>query len=332
MKIGFLGAGTWGFCLATLLAAKGHEVVVWTRDENFAQQLSQQQKHPKLSKALSPNYVRFTSQIEECLDSVDLIAEAVTTAGIRPVFELLKKVGIPHCPIVIASKGIEQDTGLLIPEILLDILGEDYRPYIGCISGPGHAEEVCQQLPASVVSSAFDSSTTQFIAEAFTTPSFRVYPNADINGVAFGGAMKNIMAIACGISYGMGLGDGAIAALMTRGLHEIRKLSKIKSCEPETLNGLAGLGDLAVTCMSVHSRNQSFGRYLAEGLSCVDAADKVGMTVEGVYTCRSAYQMSREAQIPIPITEGVYQIIYEGKKPKDVVKALMTRTVKEERL
>lgn len=332
MKIGFLGAGTWGFCLAYLLATKGYEIVVWTRDEEFAAQLEKTRRHPKLMTVPMPPSVRFTTRLKDALLDVDLLAEAVTTGGIRPVFTEVRKLGVPKCPIVLASKGIEQETGLLVPEILLDVLDADDRRLVGCISGPGHAEEVSRQLPASVVSAALDPKTTQRIADAFTTPWFRVYPNADIKGVAFGGAMKNIMAIACGISDGMGLGDGAKSALMTRGLHEIRKLSTVKGCNPETLNGLAGLGDLAVTCMSSHSRNNRFGRFLAQGMDCKTAIREVGMIVEGVYTCRSAFQMAQQAGIPTPITEGVYQIIYEGRKPEDVVKDLMTRTIKDERL
>lgn len=332
MRIAFLGAGTWGYCLATLLASKGHELVVWARDPEFVKLLSEKRVHPKLPFLTAPDNIRFTNSLSDAIEGADLIAEAVTTAGIRSVFDAVKELACPHCPIVLASKGVEQGTGLLIPEMVLEVLGEDYRDQIGLISGPGHAEEVCRGLPTTVVSAGYNEATTQLIAETFTTPSFRVYPNQDVAGVAFGGAMKNIMAIACGISQGLGLGDGAKAAIMTRGLHEIRKLSAVKGCQPETLNGLAGLGDLAVTCMSEHSRNNRFGQYLAAGLDKESAIAKVGMVVEGVYTCRSAHELSQQSGIPAPITEGVYHVVYEGREPKQVVQALMTRTIKEEKL
>jgi glycerol-3-phosphate dehydrogenase (NAD(P)+) len=168
--------------------------------------------------------------------------------------------------------------------------------------------------------------------DIFATPYFRIYPNADINGVVFGGAMKNIMAIACGIADGLGFGDNTKAALMTRGLHEIRKLAVAKGCKPETLNGLSGMGDLCVTCLSTLSRNYMFGRLLAEGLGPQAAKEKIGMVVEGMYTCVSALQLGAKTQIPVPITQAVYSIIYEELNPRDAVKALLQRAIKEEHL
>ena len=170
------------------------------------------------------------------------------------------------------------------------------------------------------------------IHDLFTTPTFRIYPNSDIRGVCFGGAMKNIIAIACGIADGLGYGDNTKAALMTRGLHEIRKLCVVKNCKPETLNGLSGMGDLCVTCMSRHSRNYRFGRLIAEGLSPEGARQKIGMAVEGIYTCVSARELGHKYQIPVPITDATYEIIYEELNPREAVKALLTRTIKEEHL
>jgi glycerol-3-phosphate dehydrogenase (NAD(P)+) len=236
------------------------------------------------------------------------------------------------CPVVITSKGIEQNSGLLLPEVVLEVLGEEYRNRVGCISGPSHAEEVIKKLPTSIVGSAYDHALMLKICELFTTPYFRIYPNADINGVCFGGAMKNIIAIACGISDGLGFGDNAKAALITRGLHEIRKLSVSKGCNPETLNGLAGLGDLCVTCLSTLSRNFMFGRQIAEGLNLQAAKEKIGMVVEGSFTCVSAYQLGQKFHIAVPITQAIYSILYEGMNPRDVVKSLLQRPIKEEHL
>lgn len=332
MRIACLGAGTWGFTLAGLLASKGYEVILWTVNEEFAQVLNKKKEHPKLSHYKISGNWRATSHLQEALASADLVMESVTSTGIRPVFEQVLAEGPIECPIVLTSKGIEQNSGLLLPEVIQEVLGERAKMQICCLSGPSHAEEVIQKLPTSVVSASYDPSLRYKVAEIFTTPFFRVYPNADINGVAFGGAMKNIIAIACGICDGLGFGDNTKAALMTRGLHEIRKLSVIKACHQETLNGLSGLGDLCVTCLSKHSRNYTFGKLIAEGLDPQSAKEKIGMAVEGVYTCVSARQLARKADIPVPITEAVYSIIYEGLNPQEAVQSLLQRAIKEEHL
>src|SRR5271156_6703933 len=197
------------------------------------------------------------------------------------------------------------------------------RKNICCLSGPSHAEEVIQKLPTSVVVASYDPNLMRQIVEIFNTPFFRVYPNADMNGVAFGGAMKNIIAIACGISDGLGFGDNTKAALMTRGLHEIRKLAVTKGCNPETLNGLSGMGDLCVTCLSKLSRNYMFGRLIAEDLDPQVAQEKIGMVVEGAYTCVSALQLAQKNHIAVPITQAVYSILYDGLNPRDAVKSLL---------
>lgn len=330
MKIAYLGAGTWGFCLASLLGAKGYSVVLWTAEEAFAKQLQETRQHPKLPQVQTPASVSFTADLEEALEGADWIVESVTSKGIRPVFESL--VGRIHCPIVLTSKGIEQNTGLLLPEVVIQVCGEAARAQVGCLSGPSHAEEVMLQLPTSVVASAYNPDVMLGIASLFSTPVFRVYPNADINGVALGGAMKNIVAIACGISDGLGFGDNTKAALMTRGLHEIRKLARLKGCNPETLNGLSGMGDLCVTCLSKLSRNYRFGQLIAQELSSAEAQEVIGMVVEGAYTCVSAAQLASKHQVPAPITEAVYSILYGDLKPRDAVKSLFQRAIKEEHL
>jgi glycerol-3-phosphate dehydrogenase (NAD(P)+) len=257
----------------------------------------------------------------------------VTSAGLRPVFELVKAHKIQsQCPIVITSKGIEQNTGLILPDVVIEVLGEEIRPFVGALSGPSFAQDVIRGLPTSVVASAYDYDVMLTICETFTTPTFRVYPNTDIHGVAFGGALKNIIGIACGIAEGLSLGSSCKAALMTRGLHEIRKLAVAKGCKAETLNGLSGMGDLCLTCNSAVSRNFRFGMFIAEGMSPEEAQKKIGMVVEGVYTCISALQLGEQMGVPMPITELVYKIIYEKMKPSEAVYTLMQRTIKEEHL
>src|SRR3990167_1508618 len=186
-KIGYLGAGTWGFALSSLLASKGHEVTVWTRDPLFAAELQKNRSHTKLPGSLAPSSLQFTSDLHTACQGADLLVESITASGIRPIFERLGPLNIP---ILITSKGIEQKTGLLLPEVISQIQGTSKSPLVGLLSGPSHAEEVIQLLPTSVVCSAYDPSIMKLIHELFTTPTFRIYPNADIAGVAFGGAMK----------------------------------------------------------------------------------------------------------------------------------------------
>lgn len=329
-KIGYLGAGTWGSALAALLANAGHKVSVWDYNLELLSILDKDRKHPKLKEFEIPSSIRYEKDLQAAIEGVDLVVESVTSAGVRPVFEKVRKFDKGRVPIILTSKGIEQNSNLLLPEVILDILGEESRNRVGCISGPSHAEEVAKNLPTSLVCSAYDANLRQTLVEIFTTPTFRVYPNSDIQGVSFGGAMKNIIAIACGISKGLGFGDNAMAALITRGLHEMKKLCPIKGGRPETLYGLAGLGDLCVTCLSILSRNFRFGRLIALGNSEEEARKKIGMAVEGAYTCLSAVQLGKKHNIPLPITEGVYTILYERKSAVNVVKELLQRPIKEE--
>ncbi len=332
MKIAYLGAGTWGFCLASLLAENGHAVTLWSSREENAKQLNKNKQHPKLKGFTAHANLKITHDLKEALEGAEVVVESVTSKGIRPVFEQILKLGGVNCPIVITSKGIEQNTGLLLPEVVVQILGEDKRRFLAALSGPSHAEEVIKHLPTSVVCAAYDPPLMQKVSELFTTPYFRVYPNVDIVGVAFGGAMKNIIAIACGISDGLGFGDNTKAALMTRGLHEIRKLALTQGCKSETLNGLSGLGDLCVTCLSTLSRNYCFGRLIAEGLSPEAAQEKIGMVVEGIYTVVSALQLAKKTGVDLPIAQAIYAIVYAGLNPKDAVKTLLQRAIKEEHL
>lgn len=332
MKIGYLGAGAWGFCLANLLADNGHEVILWTSNEEVAERLDSGEKHPKLHHPKSDKNIRVTSHLEEAVTGVEMIIESVTSAGFRPVLEKILSIGPLDIPLVITSKGIEQNSSLLLSEIAIQMVGDHFKDKVGVLSGPSLAHEVMEKLPTSVVCSAYDNELMLDIKEVFAAPHFRVYPNGDVIGSSFGGAMKNIMAIACGVSDGLHFGENTKAALMTRGLHEIRKLSKTKGCKTETLNGLSGMGDLCVTCLSKKSRNYVFGKLLAEGLKPNEAKEKIGMVVEGAYTCLSAYQLSQKEKIPVPITEAVYSIIYHDVDPRDAVEALLMREVKEEHL
>lgn len=332
MRIGYLGAGTWGVSLVSLLAKKGYRVRVWARNAQIVDALNATKQHPHLQGYPVEGDVVFTTNMAEAIEGADLICESVTASGLRMVFQQLKKLNPPKCPIVLTSKGIERDSGMLLGEVAIDVLGEEYKNYIGYLSGPSHAEEVIKGVPTTVVCSAFNPSIIPAILDAFTNDFFRVYPNTDMRGVEFGGAMKNIIAIAAGMSDGLGYGDNSKAALLTRGLHEIRKLAVACGCRQETLNGLAGLGDLCVTCFSTLSRNYRFGKLLVEGYSANQAKEKIGEVVEGAYSCISALQLAKKKSVVLPIADAVQKIIYEGLHPEDAVKALLQRTVKEEHL
>jgi glycerol-3-phosphate dehydrogenase (NAD(P)+) len=332
MKVGFLGAGSWGFCLASLLASKGYQVNSWTTRKELADLLNDQQEHPHLKGHKALKDMHFTTDLAYVLKDADILVESVTSAGIRPVFQKIKDIEIPNCPIVLTSKGIEQHTGLILPDVVVQTLGENTRKQVGFLSGPSFAQDVIRHLPTSVVATAYEPSIMQTIADTFNTQTFRVYPNADIRGVAYGGALKNIIAIACGLAEGLSLGHSAKAALMTRGLHEIRKIAIANGCKAETLNGLSGMGDLCLTCSSIMSRNYRFGHLLAQGLSPKEAATKIEMVVEGMYTCVSTYELSKQLNVSMPVTEMIYKIVYEGLKPNEAAKFLMQRAIKEEHL
>lgn len=331
-KIGYLGMGAWGYCLASLLASKNYELICWTTKPDLARQLEEHREHPLLPGHRSTGNMTFTTDMAHVLQEADIIVESVTSAGLRPVFQQIKQLGLKQKPVILTSKGIEQNTGKILPEVAIEVLGEEFRPYIGFLSGPSFAKEVIRGLPTSVIGTAYSNEIMQEICEIFMTPTFRIYPNSDILGVAYGGALKNIIGIACGISEGLALGFSSKAALMTRGLHEIRKIAVARGCKAETINGLAGMGDLCVTCSSPISRNFRFGMLLSQGLSTEEAQKKIGMVVEGAYTCVSALQLSQQYQINMPIAETVYNVIQGHIQPRDAVSALMQRPIKEEHL
>lgn len=332
MKIAYLGSGAWGFALANLLAQNGHQVKMWGIEKDVLDYLNEKREHPRFPGIAAHENLHIEYELKGALEGAEMMIESVTTKGLRPVLKTLLDMGGFSIPFVMTSKGIEQGTGNLLPEIALDVLGYTYKEYIGCISGPTIAQEVMHKMPTSAVASSFEPEVMHAIAEVFSNDFFRVYPNADIIGVCFGGAMKNAIAIASGIIDGLEFGQNTKAAMITRGLHEMRKLSRLKGAHPDTIGGLSGLGDLIVTCLSDQSRNYKFGRMLAEGVSPDEAKEKIGMVVEGANTCLSAMELAEKANIPLPITEAVYKVVYKNLDPKEAVKQVLTRTIKEEYL
>lgn len=332
MKIAYLGAGAWGFSLANHLANKGHAVHLWTTNKELCDSLNARESHPRFQGVPVSDHLTVSTDLRTVLEGAEFLVESVTSAGIRPVFSQVQALGGVSCPIVLTSKGIEQNSGWLLSEVLIDLFGESIKNQISYLSGPSFASDVARGCPTSVVASAYDADLTNHVCELFNTNTFRVYPNKDIRGVAFGGALKNIIAIACGACIGLGLGESSKAALLTRGLHEMCKLAVAVGCDRETLYGLSGLGDLCLTCSGTTSRNFLFGKLVAEGLSVEEAKKKIGMVVEGAYSCLSALQLSRKLGVPMPITEGVCGVIYKNIDPKLVMALFMSRAIKEEHL
>jgi glycerol-3-phosphate dehydrogenase (NAD(P)+) len=331
MKIAYLGLGIWGFCLARHLAKKGYDVTSWSRDKDHVEALKKAREHPRLPNRPMPPNGKFTCDMQEALEGAKLIVESVTSAGIRPVFEEVAKYS-PEALICLTSKGIEQKSGLILAEVVCSLLGEPFRKSITLLSGPSFADEVSKDMPTSVVCGGFHLDTASCVAEVFSSPNLRVYPNSDMPGVSFGGALKNIIAIACGISDGLSLGTGAKATIMTRGLHEIVKLGRLHGCRPETFYGLSGMGDLFLTCSSVASRNYRFGTLLGKGKTSDEAKKEIQMVVEGAYTAVAAIELSKKTQTKMPITEAVLDIIENKMTPQEASLSLMQRHIKEESL
>ena len=333
MRIAVLGLGMWGFCLARHLALNGHQVVGWSIEKDLLKRLQKGEDHPSLKRSSRGLALTYTSSLEEAVQGAELIVESVTTKGLRQVLEAIKEF-LPSLkkPLVLTSKGIEQKSYLPTPLIASDVFGEKAQPYVALISGPSFAVEVAQQLPTAVVCGAWNQDLCSQVIDVFSSKTFRVYPNKDICGVALGGALKNVVAVACGIAHGLQLGTGAIAALITRGLHEIVKLVTAQGYDWKTVYGLSGLGDLYLTCSSSESRNFRFGELLSSGLSFKEAEQEVGMVVEGAHTCKAAVELAQKQGLVMPIAEAVFDILEGSLCVKDCVDRLMLRSVKEEHL
>lgn len=333
MKIAVLGLGMWGFSLARHLAINGHEIIGWTLDEKTATLLKEGKDHPTLHMPIGSLPIKIVPTLEEAIVDVSFILESATTKGLRPVLNSIKaSSSYKNEPIVFTSKGIEQETFLTPPEIVQTVFGKEFLQNVAMVSGPSFAGEVAAGLPTAVSCGTTNADLAKLVISAFSSATFRIYPNTDILGVSLGGALKNVIAIACGISEGLALGVGARASLVTRGLHEMVKLANALGCKTETLYGLSGLGDLYLTCSSTQSRNFQFGKLISTGLTQKEAEEKIGMVVEGAHTCKAALGLSRKTHVTLPITEAVYNLLQGNISPIDVLKQLMQRNIKEEQL
>lgn len=333
MKVTVLGLGMWGFCLARHLALNGHQVIGWTKEPHILEILRNGEDHPHLMRSCRGIPIHLVSTLEEAIQDTEVIVESVTTGGLREVLSSLHLLESSLTrPLVLTSKGIEQKTHLIPPDLAVDVFGPSCKNNVVMLSGPSFAAEVSRHLPTAVVCGGENPEVCDKVIELFSSKTFRVYPNGDVRGVAYGGALKNVIAISCGVAEGLGLGTGAMAALVTRGLHEMVKLAIAESCQAQTLYGLSGLGDLYLTCSSPMSRNFKFGQLMSSGLPRKEAEHKIGMVVEGAYTCEAAKELALQHGIQMPITEAVFDILTGTISPNDAVTRLMQRNVKEERL
>lgn len=328
MNIGIIGAGSWGTAIGVLLSKKGYSVKMWDRKKETLDEINISRENIKyLPGVLIPSGLSAVASLEECVSGVDIIVIAVPSQAVRSVCEQFKDLVSDNQIFVSLAKGIEIGSLKRMSEIL-----EEYFPNnkITVLSGPSHAEEVSRDIPTTVTVACKDRETAEFIQDTFITPKFRVYTNPDVAGVEIGGAIKNIIALAAGISDGLGYGDNTKAALMTRGIAEIAKAGVAAGAEPLTFAGLSGIGDLIVTCTSMHSRNRRAGILIGKGKSVEEALEEIGMVVEGVNTTKSAYELSKKINIEMPITHELYKVLFEGKNAKYAVSELMLRDKKHE--
>ena len=329
-RITVLSAGTWGITLASLLQGKGCAVRVWEYDQGVVDVLKTKRVHPKLPQLIIPEAIVLGSDMAAMVKGAEVIVCVVPAAHLRQTARTLARAGYAGQPVVICTKGIEQGTHALPVDVVTEELGPTSRSKLAILSGPSHAEEVSLAMPTAITAAAEDPELAERVRELFMTPRFRVYTQTDLRGVELGAALKNVIAIACGISDGLGFGDNAKAGLITRGLSEILRLGVAMGAKPETFFGLAGVGDLVVTCMSRHSRNWKFGSLVGKGVPIDQALAEVGMVVEGYYTARAAVELAGIKHVDMPISQAVVQVCFEGKKPLDTVASLMLRDPKSE--
>lgn len=331
MKIGVIGAGSWGTTLANLLAKKGYQVCLWAYETDLVERMTKTRVNDTFLDGfvLSEN-LSFTNDLEEATRDRELLLLVSPSQVMRSVLSQLKDNLCSSCLLVSAAKGIENETLLTMSEVLEEALGPEVKSRFAFLSGPSFAREVAAEQPTAVAVAAEDMAVAQKVQEIFSTDYFRVYTNVDVMGVEIGGAMKNVIALAAGVGDGLGFNHNARAALITRGLVEIARLGEAKGAVDATFYGLAGMGDLVLTCTGDLSRNRSVGIELGKGRKLDEILNQMRMVAEGVKTTLSAYQLAQKLGVSMPITEQMYQVLYQDKDPEQAVADLMTRALTSE--
>ena len=328
MKIAVLGAGSWGSAITKLLYLKGHEISVWARREVVAESLKRGENPYYLPGIPFPK-VFVSTNIKEVIDDSEIVVFAIPAQYMRNILKMIKEEIKGEEKIILnLAKGIEIKSKKRMEEVFLEELGNGIK--YATLSGPSHAEEVAREIPTSVVVASRREEVAKLIQREFSSVNFRIYTNDDIVGVELAGALKNVIAIAVGIIDGLGGWDNSKAALITRALVEITRFGVSFGAKKETFMGLAGIGDLIVTCMSLHSRNRHVGEMIGKGKKLEDILNEMNMVAEGVYTVKAVVNMAKERNIEIPIMETVYEILYENLEPRKALHQLMRRELKSE--
>ncbi|MCX5781456.1 MAG: NAD(P)H-dependent glycerol-3-phosphate dehydrogenase [Elusimicrobia bacterium] len=330
-RIGVLGAGSWGVTISSMLAEKGDEVVLWEFNAEQAKELASQRSLSFFPEVILPKNIIVTDDLKKTIEKKDFLIFVVPSHTVREVARKISdlNVDLSESIIISATKGIENTTLKRMSEVISDEI-RDIGNRIVALSGPSHAEEVCQKIPTTVTVASINSEAAKLCQETLMSQYFRVYTNPDIIGVETGGSLKNIFAIAAGISDGLGLGDNTKAALVTRGLRELIKLGVKMGGQKDTYFGLTGLGDLIVTCFSRHSRNRALGEKIGKGKTLTQAERELIMVAEGVKTTQSAHELAKSYGLELPIIEQVYAVLYENRSPREALQTLMTREAKPE--
>lgn len=327
-RVGVVGGGSWGTALAILLAKKGITTDIWVRSEKQAKDMVEKKVNSKyLPGIVLPDALTVKTDLNAIVEKADIIILAVPTHSVREILEQLQGKIRNEQIIVNVAKGIENKSKMRISEIV----GEYFpKNHFVVLSGPSHAEEVALNIPTTVVSASKHKETAELIQDVFSCSTFRVYTNPDVIGVELGGALKNIIALGAGISDGLGYGDNSKAALMTRGIYEMSKLGIILGADPDTFSGLSGIGDLIVTCTSMHSRNRRAGILIGKGYTMKKATEEIGMVVEGIKTAKSTFELARDIGVEMPITKEIYNVLYNDANVRESVGNLMGRSKKNE--
>lgn len=330
-KIGVIGAGSWGTTLANLLAKKGLDVTLWAYEPELVAEMRATRVNTLFLPGveLSPN-LAFTNSLAEAAEGKDALVLVSPSQVMRSVLAQLVPLLQPGVTLVNASKGIELDTLMTMDQVCAAVLPPGIAARFCVLSGPSFAREVAQEMPTAVVAASADPEAASLVQRLFTTPYFRVYTNSDVVGVEIGGALKNVIALAAGISDGLGLGHNTRAALITRGLAEMNRLGRAMGADPASFAGLAGMGDLVLTCTGDLSRNRTVGMKLGQGMLLAEILGEMRMVAEGVKTAESAWRLAGRMGVDMPITEKVYQVLYEDKPARQAVLELMTRDPKAE--
>ena len=322
-KIGIIGAGSWGIALAVNLTRNGHEVTVWSIMEDEIRSLKEHREHKdKLPGVALAESMVFTTDMNQAIQGMDMLVLAVPSIYTRSTAKMMAPYVVENQIIVCVAKGIESDTLMTIAQVVED---EIPKADVAVLSGPSHAEEVGIGLPTTVVAGAATKETAQKVQDTFMNETLRVYTSPDVQGIELGGSLKNVIALAAGMGDGVGYGDNGKAALITRGIAEISRLAVAMGAKTETLYGLTGMGDLIVTCQSLHSRNRKAGMLMGQGMTMEEATAEVKMVVEGIYSAQAALALGEKYGVDMPIIKAVNQVLFEGKQVKQAVTELMLR-------